>query len=275
MGNVYMEADQIRYKGQYRNVQEALDNAGGGGGTTVVANPEGAATADLSKLQVGETVYGIPADAEDIAYDNTTSGLTADDVQEAVDELNTGLSGVTELIPSDATSSNKLATADDIPGVATTSAPGIVQPDGTTITIADGVISAVGGSGSAPVYIGTNNLNKNDLTADSTNNRHTGVSSVISQSASMKAIIDSSALILCRLYIKSSDAAKTYLNSILLSPPGIEYNMYWADWKGFDYGIAAMSWASDKYSSYFSVKDGIYNALVSTDAIGVEYYKLA
>ena len=34
MGNVYMEAEQIRYKGQYRNVQEALDNAGGGGGGT-------------------------------------------------------------------------------------------------------------------------------------------------------------------------------------------------------------------------------------------------
>lgn len=31
MGNAYMEADQIRYRGQYRNVQEALDNGGGGG----------------------------------------------------------------------------------------------------------------------------------------------------------------------------------------------------------------------------------------------------
>lgn len=34
MGNVYMEADQVRYKGQYRTVQEALDNGGGGGGTS-------------------------------------------------------------------------------------------------------------------------------------------------------------------------------------------------------------------------------------------------
>lgn len=87
MGNVMMEADQIRYRGQYRNVQEALDNAGGGGGTTVVANPEGSATADLSKLQVGETIYGVPATAGKIAYDNTSSGLTADDVQEAIDEM--------------------------------------------------------------------------------------------------------------------------------------------------------------------------------------------
>lgn len=31
-----------------------------GGGTEVVANPEGTATADLEKLQVGETIYGIP-----------------------------------------------------------------------------------------------------------------------------------------------------------------------------------------------------------------------
>lgn len=88
MGNVQMEASQIRYKGQYRNVQDALDNAGGGGGgTTVVANPEGSATADLSKLQVGETIYGVPATAAEIAYDNTSSGLTADDVQDAIDAM--------------------------------------------------------------------------------------------------------------------------------------------------------------------------------------------
>lgn len=151
MGNVYMEADQVRFKDStYRNVQEGLAAAlegGGGGGTTVVANPEGSATADLAKLQVGTTIYGIPAEARDISYDNTSSGMTADDVQEAIDELNTGLSGVTELIPSGATTSNKLATASDIPGTATTLAPGIVQPDGTSITIEDGVISAVGGGG--------------------------------------------------------------------------------------------------------------------------------
>lgn len=124
MGNVYMEADQIRYKGQYRTVQEALDNGGGGGGITVIANPEGSATADLAKLQVGTTIYGIPAEAGDISYDNTSSGMTADDVQDAIDELSA-----------------------TIPGVATTSTPGIVQPDGTTVTIEGGVISAVGGGG--------------------------------------------------------------------------------------------------------------------------------
>lgn len=123
MGNVYMEADQVRFKDStYRNVQEGLAAAlegGGGGGTTVVANPEGSATADLAKLQVGTTIYGIPETAAKVTYDNTSSGLTADDVQEAIDELNTGLSGVTELIPSGATTSNKLATESDIPDAVT------------------------------------------------------------------------------------------------------------------------------------------------------------
>lgn len=123
MGNVYMEAEEVRFKDStYHNLQTAVAAAlegGGGGGTTVIANPEGSATADLAKLQVGTTIYGIPAEAGDISYDNTSSGMTADDVQEAIDELNTGIGGITELIPSDATSSNKLATADDIPDAVT------------------------------------------------------------------------------------------------------------------------------------------------------------
>lgn len=40
-----------------------------------------------------------------------------------------------------------LATAADLPGLATTSAAGLVQPDGTSITIEDGIISATGGGG--------------------------------------------------------------------------------------------------------------------------------
>lgn len=62
------------------------------------------------------------------------------------------VSDIQDLIPSDASTTNKLATADDIPGVATTSAPGIVQPDGTSITISNGIISAVGGVGSDEIY---------------------------------------------------------------------------------------------------------------------------
>ena len=105
MGNVYMEADQIRCRGQYRNVQEALDNGGSGGGGT----------------------------AADVSYDNTDSGLTAETVQAAIDEVVTDLgtlsttvgdssaglvkdvSDIQDLIPSGATSENKLATEDDIP----------------------------------------------------------------------------------------------------------------------------------------------------------------
>lgn len=123
MGNVYMEADQVRFKDStYRNVQEGLAAAlegGGGGGTTVVANPEGSATADLAKLQVGTTIYGIPETAAKVTYDNTSSGLTADDVQEAIDEVAGDIGGIQDLIPSGATTSNKLATASDIPDAVT------------------------------------------------------------------------------------------------------------------------------------------------------------
>ena len=46
------------------NIYDALilKALGGGGGTTVVANPEGEATDDLEKLQVGSDIYEIPKD---------------------------------------------------------------------------------------------------------------------------------------------------------------------------------------------------------------------
>lgn len=62
MGNVYMEAEQIRFKNtSYRDVQSALTAAleGGSGGGA----------------------------AEDITYDNTESGLSAENVQSAIDEV--------------------------------------------------------------------------------------------------------------------------------------------------------------------------------------------
>lgn len=41
--------------------KKIMDNTGGGGGgTTVVANPAGAATETLNKLQVSQTIYSIP-----------------------------------------------------------------------------------------------------------------------------------------------------------------------------------------------------------------------
>lgn len=52
-------------------------SASGGGGTTVVANPEGTATADLTKLQVGETIY-------DIESDTSACYQTTDDTETAI-----------------------------------------------------------------------------------------------------------------------------------------------------------------------------------------------
>lgn len=57
-------------------IKTAIENGGGGGGTTVIANPSGAATADLEKLQVGSTIYGIPnsiADADDVSLTNLSN----------------------------------------------------------------------------------------------------------------------------------------------------------------------------------------------------------
>lgn len=45
----------------YNGTSEKWENGQGGGGTTVVANPSGTATADLEKLQVGNDIYSIPS----------------------------------------------------------------------------------------------------------------------------------------------------------------------------------------------------------------------
>ena len=42
-------------------MDEVAAGGGGGGGTTVIANPAGAATDTLNKLQVGATIYDIPS----------------------------------------------------------------------------------------------------------------------------------------------------------------------------------------------------------------------
>ena len=48
---------------------------GGGGGTTVVANPSGPATADLEKLQVGNDIYAIPSGGGSGLYSGKTYSL--------------------------------------------------------------------------------------------------------------------------------------------------------------------------------------------------------
>lgn len=42
-------------------VMDEISSGGGGGGTTVIANPAGAATDTLNKLQVGATIYDVPS----------------------------------------------------------------------------------------------------------------------------------------------------------------------------------------------------------------------
>lgn len=65
--------------GRYGVTKEQLRkiDSGGGGGTTVVANPEGAATADLTKLKVGDTIYGVEGDT-------SACYQTTDDTESAI-----------------------------------------------------------------------------------------------------------------------------------------------------------------------------------------------
>ena len=50
------------YTGSDKRLEYLFNNGGGGGGgTTVIANPAGAATDTLNKLQVGSTIYSIPS----------------------------------------------------------------------------------------------------------------------------------------------------------------------------------------------------------------------
>lgn len=84
MGNIQMEADQIRYRGPYRNVQEALDNGGGGGGSVAARNVsfedeeydnvQSALAAALAGL---ESIAASDVSFEDEEYDNVQSALAA------------------------------------------------------------------------------------------------------------------------------------------------------------------------------------------------------
>ena len=82
-GTEYTDPPQSRIEDLLLDVKEVIEQ--GGGGTTVVANPEGTATDDLSKLQVGQTIYAIPegteveANPQDSASE-TLSKLKVDDI---------------------------------------------------------------------------------------------------------------------------------------------------------------------------------------------------
>lgn len=60
-GTQYTDPPQSRMEDLLLDLKEAIEG-GGGGGTTVVANPEGEATDELEKLQVGSDIYEIPKD---------------------------------------------------------------------------------------------------------------------------------------------------------------------------------------------------------------------
>lgn len=49
-----------------------VDEIGSGGGTTVIANPAGAATDTLNKLQVGSTIYGVSGGGGGGSFTQTT-----------------------------------------------------------------------------------------------------------------------------------------------------------------------------------------------------------
>jgi hypothetical protein len=78
--------------------------------------------------------YDVGALAQNVVYDSNNS------VKDKIDNYE-------DMIPSSASSSNKLLTENDLP-VATDEQVGLVKPDGTTITIDEnGTLTAIGGGG--------------------------------------------------------------------------------------------------------------------------------
>lgn len=91
-GTQYTDPPQSRMEDLLLELKEAIEQ--GGGGTTVVANPEGEATDDLEKLQVGNDIYEIPQDYEDLDNKPQINGETLDGNKTASDlGLQTELDG--------------------------------------------------------------------------------------------------------------------------------------------------------------------------------------
>ena len=93
-GTEYTDPPQSRIEDLLLDVKEVIEQ-GGGGGTTVVANPEGTATDDLNKLQVGQTIYAIPEGTEVEAnpQDSASETLTKLKVDDTIYSIPNGGGG--------------------------------------------------------------------------------------------------------------------------------------------------------------------------------------
>ena len=85
-----MSQETERYQLENNGNTYLVRTTAGGGGTEVVANPEGEATTDLTKLQVDDTIYGIPEGTEVVANptlagtESALTGLQVGDTKYAV-----------------------------------------------------------------------------------------------------------------------------------------------------------------------------------------------
>ena len=73
-----MEAEQIRYKCQYRTVQEALDNTGGGGGTSDYTKLTNKPSINSVTLAGNKSLADLGIQPADIYFDETATLSTSE-----------------------------------------------------------------------------------------------------------------------------------------------------------------------------------------------------
>lgn len=81
-GTEYTDPPQSRIEDLLLQLKETIEEGGGGGGTKVVANPEGEATDDLEKLQVGSDIYAVVGGGGSAELtDDLTTSVTVGGIQ--------------------------------------------------------------------------------------------------------------------------------------------------------------------------------------------------